>query len=123
MKTSGSLCQYYRGEPALDDNDAIIAFFADNNSIALKFKEKITRQTENDGTKDTEINGTKDTEIKVTLKDLSNFWSTLEIPLINCQISLMSTWLEECTVANQVLTFTITDTNLLCSNRIFFTSR
>ena len=115
MKTSGSLCQYYRDEPALDDNDAIIVFFADNNSIAQTENEKMIAQTENDRT--------KDTEIKVTLKDLSNFWSTLEIPLINCQISLMSTWLEECTVANQVLTFTITDTNLLCSNRNFFNSR
>ena len=38
-----SLWQYYRGEPALDNNN-IIDFYAKNNSISFRFKEK-TRQT------------------------------------------------------------------------------
>ena len=33
-KTSGSLCQYYRDEPALENNDEIIGFPADNNSAS-----------------------------------------------------------------------------------------
>ena len=35
--------------------------------------------------------GTKDVEIIVSLKYLSNFWRTLEIPLINRKISLILT--------------------------------
>ena len=30
------------------------------------------------------------------LKHLSNFWTTLNIPLINCEINLISTWSENC---------------------------
>ena len=32
---------------------------------------------------------TKDVKIAVSLKYLSNFWRTLEMPLINCEINLM----------------------------------
>ena len=32
--------------------------------------------------------GTKDIEIMVSLEYLSNFWKTIEMPLINCKISL-----------------------------------
>ena len=109
-KTSRSLRQYYRDEPALDDNDAITHFLADNNnSISLKIKEKLTRQTG--------INGTKDIEIMVPLKYLSNFWRTLEMSLINCEISLMLTWSKEyilvaCAATDQRPTFTITDRRL-----------
>ena len=78
MKTSGSLWQHYRDEPTLDNNDNITGFPADNNSASFKFKQQITGQT----------GGTKDVEIMVPLKYLSNFWRTLEMPLINCEISL-----------------------------------
>ena len=44
-KTSGSLCQYYRDEPFLDDNGAIADFPADNNnSASFKFKTNNSRQ-------------------------------------------------------------------------------
>ena len=53
----------------------------------------------------------------VPLKDLSNFRRTLEIPLINCEVELILTWSADCViiytdVADQVSTFTITETNL-----------
>ena len=53
----------------------------------------------------------------VPLKYLSNFWRTLEMPLINCEVELILTWSADCViiqtnVANQAPTFTITDTNL-----------
>ena len=53
----------------------------------------------------------------VPLKYLSNFWRTLEIPLINCEINLILTWSENCVIvstnaANQNATFAITDTKL-----------
>ena len=78
-KTSWSLWQNNREEPALENNRSIIDFPAnDNNNILFKFKQKITEQTEN----------RKDAEIMVPLKHLSSFCRTLEIPLITCEISL-----------------------------------
>ena len=54
--------------------------------------------------------------IMVLLKYLSNFWRTLEMPLINCEINLILTWSENCiifnAVANQDTTFSITVTKL-----------
>ena len=81
LKTSGSLWQHDRGKPAIDDNENIIDFPDDNNHGALfNLNKKITRQT---------VNGnTKDVEIIVPLKNLNNFWRALEMPLINCEISL-----------------------------------
>ena len=53
----------------------------------------------------------------VPLKYLSNFWRTLEIPLINCEIDLIPIWSTNCflavgTVANRILTFGITHSKL-----------
>ena len=61
--------------------------------------------------------GTKNIEIMVLLKYLSNFWRTLEMPLINCEINLILTWSTNCAIvstsaANQNATFEITDTKL-----------
>ena len=62
-------------------------------------------------------NGIKNVEIIVPLKYLSNFWRTLEMPLINCEINLLLTWSASCViastdVANQIAAFAITDTKL-----------
>ena len=35
------------------------------------------------------------------LKYLSNFWRTLDIPLINCEISLTLTWSENCVITSK----------------------
>ena len=53
----------------------------------------------------------------VSLKYLSNSWRTLEMPLINCKISLQLKWSKNCilvagTTANQNPYFQITDTKL-----------
>ena len=107
---SGSLWQYYKDIPAVNDNGGIVAFNGDNDSDSFKFKAKITGKANNDG----EIN---DVEIMVPLKYLSSFWRTLEMPLINCEIELILTWSRNSDiistgVANQIPTFTITETNL-----------
>ena len=52
----------------------------------------------------------------VPLKYVSNFWRTLEMPLINCEINLILTWSTNCVtiynnVANPNPTFEITETN------------
>ena len=59
----------------------------------------------------------EDVEIMVPLKYLSNFWRTLEMPLINCEVNLILTWSSTCVIvstghANQAATFAITDTKL-----------
>ena len=35
------------------------------------------------------------------LKYLSNFWRTLDIPLINCEVSLALTWSENCVLTSK----------------------
>ena len=77
-----------------------------NNNALFKFKQKITGATS--------ANGTKDVEIMVPLKYLCNFWRTLEMPLINCEINLILTWSDKCVLSNdtKATTFAITDTKL-----------
>ena len=62
------------------------------------------------------IAGRVDVEIMVPLKYLSNFWRTLEMPLINCEVELILTWSTDCVISyrnivNQAPTFTITEAN------------
>ena len=84
-KTSGSLWQYYRDEPALTNLGAIANFHAANNSASFKFNQKLIGETD-------AANGRKDVEIMMPLKHLSNFWRNLEMPLNNCEINLILTW-------------------------------
>ena len=56
----------------------------------------------------------------VPLKYLSNFWRTLEMSLINCEISLQLKWSKNCilvvgTAANQNPIFEVNDTKLYVS--------
>ena len=71
VKTSGSFWQYFRDKP--DDN--LVDF------ESFKSKINITGKTPDDDNE-------KDVEIMVPLKYLSNFWRTLEMPLINCEVYL-----------------------------------
>ena len=50
----------------------------------------------------------------VPLKYESNFWRTLEMPLINCEVNLILTWSSTCIItdSNGAGTFAITDTKL-----------
>ena len=77
------------------------------DSKSFKSKTKITGKTPNDDNE-------KDVEIMIPLKYLSNFWRTLEMPLINCEINLILTWSSTCliTESNGAGTFAITDTKL-----------
>ena len=78
-KTSRSLWQYFKDIPAVNNNGDIVDFNGANATDSFNFKAKITGQTNDDG----EINNV---EIMVPLKYLSNFWRTLEMPLINCEV-------------------------------------
>ena len=96
-KTSGSLWQYFRDEPDDDLED----------SESFKSKIKITGKTPNN-------NNNKDVEIMVSLKYLSNFWRTFEMPLINGEVNLIFTWSSTCVITDSTGAgrFEITDTRL-----------
>ena len=108
-KTAGSLWQYCKDIPVRNDNNIIEDFTGGNTTDLFNSKAKITGQTGN--------NRTKDVEIMVPLKYLSNFWRTLEMPLINCEVNRILTWSSTCfliatNILNQNATFAITNTNL-----------
>ena len=48
------------------------------NSESFKYKTNITGKTANNG-------NTKEVEFSVPLKHVSDFWKTLDMPLINCK--------------------------------------
>ena len=108
-KTTGSLWQYYKDIPARNANNEIIGFDVNNVTNSFNFKVKFTGPTGDDGT--------KNVETMVPLKYLRNFWRTLEMPLINCEVNLILTWSSSCVliataIQNQNATFAITDTKL-----------
>ena len=92
--------QYYKDEP--------------NNNLAdsesFEFKVKITGNTLANG-------NARDAEIIVPLKYLSNFWRTLEMSLINCEVNLILTWLSTCVLTDSTAArrLEITDTKLCVS--------
>ena len=109
-KISGSLWQYCKEIPTVDNNGDIANFNGANQNDSFKFKTKITGQTDNNGRID-------NVKIMVPLKYLSNFWRTLAMPLINCGVDRILTWSADCViictdVAEQNPTSTITETNL-----------
>ena len=105
--TPGSLWQFKRDEL---NNDNINTALADNNAPSFKYKASIIGNTDVDG-----ANSKKDdVKLAVPLKYLSNFWRSLEMPLINCKIELSLKWYENCILssAGTAATFAITDTKL-----------
>ena len=105
-KASGSLWQYFKDIPAVDNHNAIANFTDNNLTDSCDFKIKITGQTGDDGT--------KYVEIMLPLKYLSNFWRTLEMSLIKCEINLILRWSANCVIVS---------TNVIVSNKIKSFSR
>ena len=95
MKTSGSLWQYYRDDP--NENTM--------RSDSFKHKTKITGKTPADS-------NTKNVKIAVLLRHVSNFWRTLKMPLIDCEVILILTWSKNCVISSATggTKFNITDT-------------
>ena len=100
-KTSGILWQFFT------EIGKIVNFNENNATKLFNLKEKLTDQTDN--------NDTKIVEIMLLLKYLNNFWRTLEMPLINWEITLDLNWHENIAannVAAQATTFPMTDTKI-----------
>ena len=76
------------------------------NSASFKYKTSITEKTSNANEENggnTEHGNTKikkNLDIVVPLKHLSNFWKTLDIPLVNCEVSLILAWSENCVLTD-----------------------
>ena len=88
IKTTGSLWSYYRDEP----NSGAVGNinYSIKDSRSFDYKTSIAGKLEGN-------NVEKDGfEIVMALKYLSNFWRTLDIPLINCDVFLTRTWSENC---------------------------
>ena len=102
--TSGSLWNFKRDEIIGNIN------VTNNNSSSFKYKSNLVGDTDVDGANKKKEN----VKITVPLKYLSNFWRSLEMPLINCKVALSLKWCEECILSNSgnAATFTITDAKL-----------
>ena len=98
--TSGSLWQFKRDEIVGNVNLTVGANHIPNNSSSYKYKSSLIINR----------NGVK---IAVPLKYLSNFWRSLEMPLINCKVELSLKWIENCMLTTATTaTFKITDAKL-----------
>ena len=97
-KTTGSLWNYYRDEPSNP---------LSSNSESFKYKTSITGNTYNIGVGEAGYDANKvgknETEVVISLKHLSNFWRTLNTPLINCEVDLILTWSKNCVLANMTV--------------------
>ena len=112
QKTSGSLWNCYRDELAneANNNNNPNKYVVDSKSF--EYKTNITGSTYDVAKKITDADGnvadnpdydqnkigTKGVEIAVPLKYQGNFWETLDIPLINCEVSLALTWSANCVI-------------------------
>ena len=100
--STGSLYQFKRDEPP-DNNVA-------NDTTSLVYKSKLISETD-----DHNVNNVK---LVVPLKYVSNFFRSLEIPLVNCKSDLELVWHKDCinssanAAAGQVVSFMITNTKL-----------
>ena len=106
--TSGSLWQFKRGKSPVTN-----AGNPDNvstaNSTSFKYKSSLLKASVADG--DDRV--FKDVKIAVPLKYFSNFWRSLEMPLIYCKIHLKLNWSKNCVMSTiSDTTFKITNTKL-----------
>ena len=98
-KTSGSLFNYYRDEPSGTTigagNNAINISI--RNSKYFDYKTKIT------GSLDVGEDEKEDVTMAIPLKYLGNFLRSLDIPFINCEITLILSWYEKCVLVGNAL--------------------
>ena len=140
-KTTGGLRNYYRDELTDDTSDNNNLNKNVINSESFKYKTSITGSTYNvdaiitndagnqvhNPNYDANKSGKKEVEIAVPLKYLSNFWRSLNMLLINYDVSLTLTWSKNCVITSSEkrviintrkdtfptnATFKITDTKL-----------
>ena len=92
---TSSLWQFKR-----DEFPAGNAALTTDNSQSFKCKAILLGKTKN-AVANTN-SSVKDAKIVVPLKYLSNFWRSLEMPLINCKVHLELNWIEDCILSSAV---------------------
>ena len=94
-KTTGSLWNYYRDEPS----DPL---FSDSESFKCKTSIQGNTYDVGAGEEGYDANkiGKNETEVVIPLQYLSNFWRSLNIPLLNCEVELILPWSKNCVLAN-----------------------
>ena len=99
-KTLGSLFNYYRDEPNSttigNGNAAINVSIRDSKSFDYKsaLNDDLAGTINN-------VNHGDNVEIAIPLKHLGNFWRILNIPLINCEVSLNLSWNDKCVLVGR----------------------
>ena len=96
-KTTGSLWNYYRDEPnsGYNNNNRDRIHYSIKDSESFDYKTSITGKLENN---EDEL---EDIKIVVPLKYLSNFFRSLKIALINCEIFLDLRWSKNCVLTSK----------------------
>ena len=104
--TSGTLWQFKSDEQNMNNGNP--ANVTTDDSTSFKYQSSFYKALTADN------NGVfKDVKIAVPLKYLSNFWRSLEMPLINCKIHLELNWNKDCVMSSIAdTTFKITSTKL-----------
>ena len=92
-KTTGSLWNYYRDEPNNGAEGGVD--YSIKNSKSFNYQTSITGKLEGDNVEKDGI------EFVVPLKYLSNFWRTLNMSIINSDVSLTLTWSENCAITSK----------------------
>ena len=102
--TSGRLWNFKRDEINRDVD------LTTDIASSFKYKANLIGDTVADGANRKKEN----VKIAVPLKYFSNFWRSLEMPLINCKTEFSLKWYAECILssAGNAVTFTITDAKL-----------
>ena len=93
-KTIGSLWNYYRDEPNSGINGGINYSIKGSNSFDYKANFIEGGGMQNNLTK-------IDVKVVLLLKYLRNFWRSLNIPLINCEVELILTWFKNCVLISK----------------------
>ena len=95
-KTTGGLWNYDRDEPnSSANNNNITHSILNSKSFDYKVNFMGNGVTHNNLTKN-------DIKVVVPLKHLSNFWKSLNIPLINCEVELILTWFKTCVLIDKL---------------------
>ena len=86
QNSTGSLYQFKRDEPPDDNADV------GNATSSLVYKSKLIKGTDNSN-----VNNVK---LVIPLKYVSNFFRSLEMPLVNCKIDIELTWHKDCMISS-----------------------
>ena len=104
-KTTESFWNYYRDEPTnpLSSDSKSFKCKASITGNTYNVDEQITDDDGNNEVDNPNYDANKvgknETEIVILLKHLSNFWRSLNILLINCEVELILTWTKNCVLA------------------------